>query len=403
MKILYNEKFSDWLAMSEDGFWTASRMYTVKDDNWYFGALLGEEGKYLYGNENGEFVSDTISFPILPVITIKAQSSISSGEGNLENPYIISSSSVTINDGSGYTNDSNITLNIFSPEAATMCISFSETCENFEPFSSTKKLIIDNTEGSTTDIYVTLKNFANQEIDKIKKSITIDTMPPIYSSIKVLDGERVRDLEIHSEGASSMCFSTSPNVEDCSNWENYNTFSTVTLELEKENQTIYGYFKDKAGNIAQTQETTIWLKNKIIIYEDFEDEILDSNINIDNVLFDPWIIKDGRYKNSIPTESYVLSSTMISFSTTKESVLSFDYGAEGNTMYGSLSIQLKSGSEDNTTTLVETTEEIIGTIQNVQLNANEYYSILITFMSYYIPPMYERNAYIDNIIVTSTP
>ena len=165
--------------------------------------------------------------------------------------------SVAINSGEAYTNTSSVTLTLGSSGASEMCVSNTNSCSNWENYTTSKNWSLGTSDGEKT-VYVWYRDLAgNVTSTYVSDTIILDTEAPTNSSVTINNGATYTTsttvtLTLSSTGASEMCIS---NTNSCSSWETYSTSKTHTLTSGEGTKTVYVWYKDAAGNATPSYVT----------------------------------------------------------------------------------------------------------------------------------------------------
>ena len=170
-------------------------------------------------------------------------------------------SSVSINSGASYTTSATVTLTLSSSGATKMCISNTTSCTSWVDYTTSKSWTLSSGDGNKT-VYVWFKdNAGNVTSSYVSDGITLDTSGPSNNSIKISGDATYTQstsvtLTLSSTGATKMCIS---NTTSCSNYVDYATSKSWTLSSGDGTKTVYVWFKDSAGNVANRVSDTIVL------------------------------------------------------------------------------------------------------------------------------------------------
>lgn len=158
-----------------------------------------------------------------------------------------------INDGSAITSDLSVSLKIIYPGAAQMQIANSaDFLQSFwETYNEQKRWQLSSGDGLKT-IYARFKGGNADESATFKASIVLDTTPP-QVEIKINGGAlktastSVAISFAYSSQPSSMKISNS-EITSSDSWQNFSNSLNWTLTSGDGSKTVYGLFKDQAGN-----------------------------------------------------------------------------------------------------------------------------------------------------------
>ena len=234
----------------------------------------------------------------------------------------------------------------------------------------------------------------------MNRSIILDKTAPTSNSISIGDGKGlIRTLTVSSTGASKMCFSnTSSSASSCTNWVDYATSYVWKLSDGTGSKTVYGFFRDEAGNISSTTATTTVTSISYEVYEDFADNTFDSNLTVAGSGSYPWVVADGQFRSNNKGVKSSTSKSTIQFTPTTDATLSFDYGVSSESNYDKLTIILKSAN--STTTLVNAISGTkTGTISNIELYSGSIYTLMLSYTKDSSTDKNDDIGYISNLMI----
>ena len=352
---------------------------------YYFNAKSNNNSIYWDPAVRSINTKESGSLGLRPVIKMSSNVVVTGGDGTINSPYTISNNDIIINDdNNNYVNSNDITINLLGTSISTFCVSNTKECKNYEPFASKKIWKLKEGVGEK-DIYVYYKDKNDKIISKIHKKIVVDTTAPSNNNIKIVKTvKNMISLDISSAGADYMCFTEENNSSNCE-WLNYNKNYTYTLGNTKNgSKVIYGFFKDKAGNISSKSLT---YKCKTCSSTFTANYTFASPATIDSINQENLIKIEGNWqfdeqnkylKSSNYNQNETTSTAIITFTPTSLSNLSFDYGVSSESNYDKLTIELE--SDGRRKTLVNAISGIKeGTIDEEQLLANKTYKLILSY------------------------
>ena len=335
------------------------------------------------------YVSHTSSryaYGVRPVLRLASSVIVTGGSGTYEDPYTIANNSFNINNGNKYVNASeavSVKLSLIgSSDVSKMCINTDSTgCSNYVDFSNSYTLDWSGLSEGKKVVYVYYKDSTGKIIASINRSIILDKTAPTSNSISIGDGKGLtRTLTISSTGASKMCFSnTSSSASSCTNWVDYATSYVWRLSDGTGSKTVYGFFKDEAGNISSTTATTtVTSIVEFVVNEDFADSTFDSNLTVAGSGSYPWVVADGQFQSNNKGVKSSTSASTIQFTPTVDATLSFDYGVSSEANYDKLTITL--AENNTTTTLVNAISGTkTGTVSGIALSEGVTYTLTLSY------------------------
>jgi len=345
--------------------------------------------------------NDRSAFGLRPIIRLSSSVYITGGSGTMDDPYTIANNTFSINNGATYTTNSTVTLKLVgSGSISQMCISNSKECTNYETFTNSKSWTLTSGDGEKK-VYVYYKDSSGKIVASLEQKIILDTTPPTNNRIQISSEDSIlRTLTLSSTGADYMCFSnTSSNVNDCTNWVDFSTTYSWTLSPNNGEKTVYAFFKDKVGHTASAQASVICnncVPMNYTVNEDFADDTYDSNLTIAGSGDYPWIVSEGQFISNNKKQDVGTSTSTITFTPTKDSRLSLDYGMTswGNTLKITLT-----GTDSSNKTLVELTYSTMGSVTDEPLSAGVTYTLKLE--SIIDNPWSDSYSYIDNLKIES--
>ena len=323
---------------------------------------------------------------VRPVLRLASSVIVTGGSGTYEDPYTIANNSFTVNDGSKYVNASeavSVNLNLVGSEnVSKMCVNVNSTgCSNYVDFSENYTVDLSDDDEGKEQVYVYYKDKSDKIVASMNRSIILDKTAPTNNSISIGDGRGLtRTLTVSSTDASKMCFSnTSSSASSCTNWVDYATSYVWRLSEGTGSKTVYGFFKDEAGNISSTTATTtVTSIVEFVVNEDFADNTFDSKLTVAGSGSYPWVVADGQFQSNNKGVKSSTSTSTIQFTPTVDANLSFDYGVSSEANYDKLTITLASSS--SSTTLVNAISGTkSGTISNIALSSGVTYTLTLSY------------------------
>jgi len=172
---------------------------------------------------------------------------------------------IRINQGSGYTNDADVTLNLTVTDLNGVRMAFSNdgvTWSSLEPFSATKQWTLSNGEGNKTVHVKFLDDEDNETIQTA--SVVFDQTKPsgtfqINNGAAFTNSRTVVLDTIYSDNLSPVEMSISSDNVIWSFWEPAQSKKTVTLSAGDGVKTVYMKLRDLAGNEQAVGSATIHL------------------------------------------------------------------------------------------------------------------------------------------------
>lgn len=172
---------------------------------------------------------------------------------------------IQINQGSGYTNGTNVTLNLTVTELRGVRMAFSNdgvTWSPLEPYSATKQWQLSSDEGNKTVHVKFLDDEDNEDIQT--SNVVLDQTKPTgtfqINNGAVFTNSRTVELDtIYSDNLSPVEMSISSDNLIWSLWEAAQSKRTVTLSAEDGVKTVYMKLRDLAGNEQAVGSATIHL------------------------------------------------------------------------------------------------------------------------------------------------
>ncbi|AZS13799.1 hypothetical protein EI981_04480 [Paenibacillus lutimineralis] len=172
---------------------------------------------------------------------------------------------VQINRGSGYTNDTNVTLNLTVSELSGVRMAFSNdgvTWSPLEPYSATKQWHLSSGEGNKTVHVKFLDDKDNEDIQTA--NVVLDQTKPTgtfqINNGAVFTKSRIVELDtIYSDNLIPVEMSISSDNLIWSFWEAAQSKRTVTLSAGDGVKTVYMKLRDLAGNEQAVGSATIHL------------------------------------------------------------------------------------------------------------------------------------------------
>ena len=349
--------------------------------------------------------NSSAAYGVRPVLRLASSVIVTGGSGTYEDPYTIANNSFYINNGNKYVNASeaaSVKLSLIGlSDVSKMCINTDSTgCSNYVDFSNDYTLDWSGLSDGKKVVYVYYKDSNGKIIASMNRSIILDKTAPTSNSISIGDGKGLtRTLTVSSTGVSKMCFSnTSSSASSCTNWVDYATSYVWKLSDGTGSKTVYGFFRDEAGNISSTTATTTVTSISYEVYEDFADNTFDSNLTVAGSGSYPWVVADGQFRSNNKGVKSSTSKSTIQFTPTTDATLSFDYGVSSESNYDKLTIILKSAN--STTTLVNAISGTkTGTISNIELYSGSIYTLMLSYTKDSSTDKNDDIGYISNLMI----
>ena len=348
------------------------------------------------------------AFGVRPVLRLASSVIVTGGSGTYEDPYTIANNSFYINNGNKYVNASeaaSVKLSLIGlSDVSKMCINTDSTgCSNYVDFSNSYTLDWSGLSEGKKVVYVYYKDSTGKIIASINRSIILDKTAPTNNSVSIGDGKGLtRTLTISSTGASKMCFSnTSSSASSCTNWVDYATSYVWRLSDGTGSKTVYGFFKDEAGNISSTTATTtVTSIVEFVVNEDFADSTFDSNLTVAGSGSYPWVVSNGQFQSNNKGVNSSVSTSTIQFTPTVDATLSFDYGVSSEANYDKLTITL---AENNTTTMLVNaiSGTKTGTVSGIALSEGVTYTLTLSYTKDSSTDNNDDIGYISNLKIQS--
>jgi hypothetical protein len=177
------------------------------------------------------------------------------------------SGTVTINGGTAYTKERNVTLSFAGGDSGAAQMRFSvdaTTWSDWEAYSETRVYTLPVGEGPKT-VYVQLKDAAGNESVAISATITLDTTLPsgtvVISGGAALTKATTVTLTVYDGGSDATHMRFSDDSSIWSEWESFSASATKTYTLSGGDglKTVYVQVKDAAGNESNLFSSTITL------------------------------------------------------------------------------------------------------------------------------------------------
>ncbi len=158
--------------------------------------------------------------------------------------------SFTINGGSDYTDNKNVTLDLLSTTAS-QCRFSNDNVQwsDWEDYKQDIKWVLKGIDGKKK-VYVQCRDSNNAESDTIDDTISLDTSPPPYISLKINNGVGWTSssdvtLGLYAYAASECRLSN--DDQNWGSWEPYSTKKNWKLSSGEGEKTIYYECKNKTG------------------------------------------------------------------------------------------------------------------------------------------------------------
>ncbi len=187
--------------------------------------------------------------------------------------------SIVINDGSDYTQNSTVTLGIYSPSAAECRLSRdTQSWTDWEPYSDSVEWELRKGDGARI-VYAECRDAEGISSRVVQDSIIVDTKPPPYISVSIENGASWTDsrevsLGLYAYAASECRFSNDEVV--WSPWEPYGRKKDWELSEGEGQKTVY--YNCRKGDLEDIGTVTSFIR-----YTDIPDAApSDLNIMINN-------------------------------------------------------------------------------------------------------------------------
>ena len=346
------------------------------------------------------------AYGLRPVLRLQSSVVVLSGEGTYTDPFVIGNNTFKINNGKKYVNKeevSRVQLSLTGLSDVTqMCVNVdSAGCSNYVTFANSYTLDWSGESDGEKVVYVYYKNSAGEIVASMNRKIIIDTKAPSGNSFSIGDGEGLtRVLTISSTGADYMCFSnTNSNVSNCTDWVDYATSYSWTLSDGNGTKTVYGFFKDEAGNVSSTSATVTVTSIGFSVNENFADTTYDKNLTIAGSGSYPWKVSGGQFQSTNQNVNSSASTSTIQFTPTSNAILSFDYGVSSESNYDKLTITLSSSSGSSTTLVNEISGTNTGKISSIKLSSGVTYTLTLSYSKDSSQSSGSDIGYIDNLVI----
>ena len=368
---------------------------------WFAAYYSTSSSTGVYWNPPRRFVDNignAYACGLRPIIRLSSSVFVTGGSGTMNDPFKIGVYTFNINNNSTHTNNRNVTLNLLGSGIDTMCISNTESCTNYEPYTSTKSWTLTSDDGGKT-VYVYYKDASGNVLAELSKTITLDTVAPSNNSITISSGgTRTRTLTLLSTGADYMCFSnTSSDSSSCTNWVDYNTTYIWKLSEEFGSKTVYAFFRDKAGNISSAVSATTTVTVESII-EDFSDTTYNSALTISGSVSYPWTVANSRFESTNQGVNSSTSTSTIVFTANDTATLTFDYGVSSESEYDKLTITL-TGSDSSSVTIANAISGTKSDSASQPLTAGVTYTLTLSYSKDISSSRGDDIGYIDNLVI----
>ena len=346
------------------------------------------------------------AYGLRPVLRLQSSVVVLSGEGTYTDPFVIGNNAFKINNGKKYVNKeevSRVQLSLTGLSDVTqMCVNVdSAGCSNYVTFANSYTLDWSGEADGEKVVYVYYKNSAGEIVASMNRKIIIDTKAPSGNSFSIGDGEGLtRVLTISSTGADYMCFSnTSSNVSNCTDWVDYATSYSWTLSDGNGTKTVYGFFKDEAGNVSSTSATVTVTSIGFSVNENFADTTYDSNLTVAGSGSYPWIVSNGQFQSNNKGVNNSTSTSTIQFTPTVDATLSFDYGVSSESNYDKLTITLSRSSGSSTTLVNAISGTNTGKKSSIKLSSGVTYTLTLSYSKDGSASSGSDIGYIDNLVI----
>ena len=346
------------------------------------------------------------AYGLRPVLRLQSSVVVLSGEGTYTDPFVIGNNTFKINNGKKYVNKeevSRVQLSLTGLSDVTkMCVNVdSAGCSNYVTFANSYTLDWSGESDGEKVVYVYYKNSAGEIVASMNRKVIIDTKAPSRNSFSIGDGEELtRVLTISSTGADYMCFSnTSSNVSNCTDWVDYATSYSWTLSDGNGTKTVYGFFKDEAGNVSSTSATVTVTSIGFSVNENFADTTYDKNLTIAGSGSYPWKVSGGQFQSTNQNVNSSTSTSTIQFTPTSNAILSFDYGVSSESNYDKLTITLSRRSGSSTTLVGAISGTNTGKISSIKLSSGVTYTLTLSYSKDSSASSGSDIGYIDNLVI----
>ncbi|MBR3162420.1 MAG: hypothetical protein IKF19_06800 [Bacilli bacterium] len=382
----------------------------------YSNDLIDNGGYYWLTTTNNAFwdpdnrviaTGEPKTYGLRAMIQLSSSVIVTSGDGTIDNPYIINNNDFTINNGETYTNKRDVTLNIIGSNATKMCISNNSKCEDYIDFSNKVNWQLSNKDG-TKNVYIYLKDNRGKLLTSLHQKIILDTIGPTNNKLEVIDktANKIK-VGINSNNADYMCIGMTEDLNQC-NWIRYQEEYDLVLDSTDGIKTIYAHFKDKAENISsksltydcETCNESFTASYNFDGSKTIEEINKEEYISISTDNNNPWQI-DQNNKYLASTNKNIdnsVSETTITIKPTTNATLSFDYGVSSESNYDKLSIVIENnGSKNILVNSISGTKE--DRIKNYNLTKNETYILSLKYTKDNKGNVGKDIGYIKNIII----
>ena len=378
-------------------------------DYWFATSYSSSSAKAFMWFTGSRFVrinnSDN-AYGLRPVLRLQSSVVVLSGEGTYTDPFVIGNNAFKINNGKKYVNKkevSRVQLSLTGLSDVTqMCVNVdSAGCSNYVTFANSYTLDWSGEADGEKVVYVYYKNSAGEIVASMNRKIIVDTKAPSGNSFSIGDGEELtRVLTISSTGADYMCFSnTSSNVSNCTDWVDYATSYSWTLSDGNGTKTVYGFFKDEAGNVSSTSATVTVTSIGFSVNENFADTTYDSNLTVAGSGSYPWIVSNGQFQSNNKGVNNSTSTSTIQFTPTVDATLSFDYGVSSESNYDKLTITLSRSSGSSTTLVNAISGTNTGKKSSIKLSSGVTYTLTLSYSKDGSASSGSDIGYIDNLVI----
>ncbi|MBU0527605.1 fibronectin type III domain-containing protein [Candidatus Micrarchaeota archaeon] len=158
--------------------------------------------------------------------------------------------SFAINGGSDYTDNKNVTLDLLSTTAS-QCRFSRDNLQwgDWEEYQPVMKWVLQGSDGKKK-VYVQCRDSNNVESDTIDDTISLDTKPPPYISLKINNGVEwtsSSDVTLGLYAYSASECRLSHDDQNWGSWEPYSTKKNWKLSSGEGEKTVYYECKNKTG------------------------------------------------------------------------------------------------------------------------------------------------------------
>ena len=377
----------------------------ILDNGGYYLFTQNQNNQNVYWNPQTRSIEtgENKNYGLRPLVRLSSKIVVTNGSGTIDDPYIINTNDFIINNGSSYTNSNTVTLNFYGSNITQICISNTKKCDDYTEFSQTKTWNLTEGTGEKT-VYVYYRDENNNLITSMNKKVIVDKTAPSNNEISIKKtSKNVATIKISSTGADYMCLTEENNSKNC-NWLSYQNQTTYEFAKKNGSKTIYGFFKDEAGNISSkslTYDCTTCESTFSANYT-FDGSTTIDNINNENIIKingDWQIDTTNKYlKSNNYNVNNSISKTTITFTPTSNALLSFDYGVSSETNFDKLTITLSS-DQKNKTLVNGISGNKTGSITDEALLSGQTYILTLTYQKDNLGNKNNDIGYIKNLLI----